>query len=208
MWDCALSLLAHLIKLRALHAPPPHLPCGKRVLELGSGPRPAPPRPIPPHPLLPCGKRVLELGSGTGVVGLGIARLGARRVVMTDLPSLLPLLERNAARNAERNDARGAGGDDDGADANGGDDNGADANGGDDNGRGGSGGDDNGGDENGARGGATQPCPAGAQPARTKPPTTVEVKPPTQLRRSRCCGASGWADSSPRSPRDLPVISP
>ncbi|TRY72694.1 hypothetical protein TCAL_03390 [Tigriopus californicus] len=37
---------------------------------------------------------VLELGSGTGAVGLVAAALGAR-TVLTDLPEVLPLLERN-----------------------------------------------------------------------------------------------------------------
>jgi predicted nicotinamide N-methyase len=42
---------------------------------------------------------VLELGSGTGLCGILAAKLGARELVLTDLPELLPLLRRNAELN-------------------------------------------------------------------------------------------------------------
>jgi predicted nicotinamide N-methyase len=45
------------------------------------------------------GRRVLELGSGCGVAGIAAALLGAR-VVLTDWEVCIPLLRRNAARNA------------------------------------------------------------------------------------------------------------
>ena len=49
------------------------------------------------HPALCTGKRVIELGSGTGVVGLGMARLGAQHVTLTDLAPVCPLLTQNIA---------------------------------------------------------------------------------------------------------------
>lgn len=41
------------------------------------------------------GRTVLELGSGTGVVGIVAAALGAKRVLLTDFPHLLPHIQRN-----------------------------------------------------------------------------------------------------------------
>ncbi|EOD39997.1 hypothetical protein EMIHUDRAFT_108753 [Emiliania huxleyi CCMP1516] len=50
-----------------------------------------------------CEGACLDLGSGTGIVGLAAAASGAfARVVLTDLPSVVSLLEANAARNAAR----------------------------------------------------------------------------------------------------------
>lgn len=46
------------------------------------------------------GWRILEIGSGTGISGLAAAMCGAQ-VVLTDLPLVIPLLERNVARNGE-----------------------------------------------------------------------------------------------------------
>lgn len=45
------------------------------------------------------GKSVVELGSGSGFVGLALAKLGASRVLLTDLPQKLPLLRRNVVAN-------------------------------------------------------------------------------------------------------------
>ena len=48
-----------------------------------------------------CNMRCLDLGSGTGIVGLGAAASGAfETVVLTDLPSVLPLLRQNTECNA------------------------------------------------------------------------------------------------------------
>jgi predicted nicotinamide N-methyase len=38
---------------------------------------------------------VLELGAGTGVVGLGVGALGASQVIITDMPAVCPLIDRN-----------------------------------------------------------------------------------------------------------------
>lgn len=44
-------------------------------------------------------QRILELGSGTGIVGLIAAACGAREVVVSDLPELIPLLNKNIEEN-------------------------------------------------------------------------------------------------------------
>lgn len=44
-------------------------------------------------------KDVLELGSGTGAVGILAAKLGCRSVTLTDIKSILPVLENNVALN-------------------------------------------------------------------------------------------------------------
>jgi len=50
---------------------------------------------------------ILELGSGTGLCGLMVARAISRcHVIVTDLPNLMPLLQRNVARNFEGNDEK------------------------------------------------------------------------------------------------------
>ena len=41
------------------------------------------------------GKRVLELGSGTGLLGISCALSGASSVIVTDLPYVLPLIQKN-----------------------------------------------------------------------------------------------------------------
>ena len=42
---------------------------------------------------------VLELGAGSGLVGIACAVLGARHVVLTDLPYAIPLMQDNIKRN-------------------------------------------------------------------------------------------------------------
>lgn len=44
-------------------------------------------------------KRILELGSGTGLVGLGLAFLGAKDITMTDLEGVVPLIQKNVDAN-------------------------------------------------------------------------------------------------------------
>ena len=45
------------------------------------------------------GAHILELGSGTGVVGLALARWGAESVMLTDLPHMIPIIERHIEAN-------------------------------------------------------------------------------------------------------------
>ncbi|GAB5360912.1 hypothetical protein AAMO2058_000668500 [Amorphochlora amoebiformis] len=51
-------------------------------------------------PSLVRGKRVLELGSGTGIGGIAAAAMGAREVVLTDLPAGLHRCKANLKRNS------------------------------------------------------------------------------------------------------------
>ena len=51
------------------------------------------------RPLLAAATQVLELGAGTGACGLAAAALGARRVLLTDKPVLLPVMRANVAAN-------------------------------------------------------------------------------------------------------------
>lgn len=53
-----------------------------------------------PRPAAWQNTRVLELGAGTGLVGLAAAALGAKETVLTDLPFILPVTERNVKLNA------------------------------------------------------------------------------------------------------------
>ncbi|KAK1064082.1 Protein-lysine N-methyltransferase rrg1 [Friedmanniomyces endolithicus] len=60
-------------------------------------------------PRLPPDAQILELGAGTGLVGLAAAILLQRTVILTDLPGIVPNLERNVRDNAAllaRHDAR------------------------------------------------------------------------------------------------------
>lgn len=53
------------------------------------------------NPELVRGCRIVELGAGPGLVGIVAAALGAEEAVLSDLPSALPLLQANVARNHE-----------------------------------------------------------------------------------------------------------
>lgn len=54
--------------------------------------------------------RCLDLGAGTGIVGLACAVSGVfERVVLTDMPTVVPLLERNANSHATLTSTRGGG---------------------------------------------------------------------------------------------------
>ena len=55
----------------------------------------------PQHSHLFAGKNVLEIGAGIGFVGISLRKLGALRVVLTDLKQQLPLLRKNIAANFE-----------------------------------------------------------------------------------------------------------
>lgn len=45
------------------------------------------------------GKNVIELGSGTGIVGIVASFCGAKKVLLTDLPSLMSLMQKNIEAN-------------------------------------------------------------------------------------------------------------
>ena len=47
-------------------------------------------------------KNVIELGAGTGIVGLVTALCGAKEIILTDLPELVPLMERNIRANHDK----------------------------------------------------------------------------------------------------------
>ena len=51
-------------------------------------------------PRLPLDAQILELGAGTGLVGLAAAIVLKRTVILTDLPEIVPNLERNIRDNA------------------------------------------------------------------------------------------------------------
>ena len=52
------------------------------------------------QPNLISSKRVLELGAGIGLVGIAAGVLGAKEVLLTDLPYALPNMRENVRRNA------------------------------------------------------------------------------------------------------------
>ena len=87
------------------------LPTGQLELEIPEGVHPPPESSIDLARLLDVkpGENVLDLGSGSGILSIAAAKLGARRVVATDLdPRSLRATAANAARNgvAERIEIR------------------------------------------------------------------------------------------------------
>src|SRR5437588_35568 len=51
-------------------------------------------------PVFPGSAKALELGSGTGLVGLAVAAVLKIPVLLTDLPQIVPNLQRNVDANA------------------------------------------------------------------------------------------------------------
>ena len=47
-------------------------------------------------------KNIVEMGSGTGYVGIAAALYGAKHVLVTDVDTILPLLQRNLAFAAQQ----------------------------------------------------------------------------------------------------------
>ncbi|KAF8474214.1 putative methyltransferase-domain-containing protein, partial [Kalaharituber pfeilii] len=58
---------------------------------------------------LPPGQRALELGSGTGLAGIACAAVMAAKVTLTDLPEIVPNLQRNVDINSPRLNMMGSG---------------------------------------------------------------------------------------------------
>lgn len=54
------------------------------------------------------GRRAIELGSGMGLGGMAIGLLGCKEVILTDLKSILPLLQKNVDANLSTSALAGA----------------------------------------------------------------------------------------------------
>lgn len=54
-------------------------------------------------------KSILEVGAGTGIAGIAANLLGARNVVLTDLPYVMDNLKQNIALNCEKSDGTAGG---------------------------------------------------------------------------------------------------
>lgn len=83
VWDCALNLCRVMHSLPEFHR---SSPCG------GNNHYSCPHRNIR-------SMRVLDLGSGTGIVGLVASILGAGEVILSDIPEIVPLIEKNLQQN-------------------------------------------------------------------------------------------------------------
>ena len=98
LWPAARALVAFLEERRTALAS-----AAQVLVSVSGSPSRSGSKPLVIHFL-----QVLELGAGTGASGLAAAALGARRVLLTDKPVLLPLLSANVAAN--RFDRSGSGG--------------------------------------------------------------------------------------------------
>ena len=103
VWDSSLHLARYFMSQVAEGSSRGRLLAPRNSLTPLTGPAPHRTAPHAPHSQEGTassirGRAVLELGSGCGLLGLLLARLGAR-AIMTDLPELIPLLRENIACN-------------------------------------------------------------------------------------------------------------
>ncbi|KAJ4457491.1 putative protein N-lysine methyltransferase METTL21D [Paratrimastix pyriformis] len=104
VWPACLSLcrFTDLLLRHVSPPPPPRAPLAPLLTPAFAEIFHHPTEELPPYgpaaATLLAGRHILELGAGTGLLGVALAKHGAR-VVITDLPKTLPVLERNIAMN-------------------------------------------------------------------------------------------------------------